>query len=176
LRAFAEQATTEMLSAENQVTQADLNRFWRSYEAYRGLQVVQAGTPAQAVLGRGLGARLDLGLYQLLDGEYRRHIPVLHNGFLYVVLKTGLAGLLAYLAWIVCIGRDGWRTARRGGGEARLVGVLVVGIALVLLEASLVIGGAFNFQACFVQFVVIGAAARWTGLVRAQGLARSPGC
>jgi hypothetical protein len=175
VRAFAAQATTEMLSAENQATQADLNRFWRSYEAWRGLQVLEQGTLAQKAVGRGLGARLDLGLYQLLDGEYRRHVPVLHNGFLYVVLKTGLAGLLAYLAWIACIARDGWRTARLGGGEARLAGVLVVGLALVVLEVSLVVGGAFNFQACFALFLVVGAVARWGGLARAARRARAAG-
>ena len=176
LRELTALASMEMLSAENQVTQPDLNRFWRSYEAYRGLQAVQNGTMVQAWVGRGLGARLDLGLYQLLDGEYRRHIPVLHNGFLFVALKAGLAGLLAYGAWILCLVRDGWRASKLGSAEAQLVGALVVGLALVLVETSLAVGGAFNFQACFALFIVLGAAARWTILVRRERSLQSEAC
>jgi hypothetical protein len=158
IEAFGSEALAESLTPRNFATQRDLNAYWRSYESYRGLEAIEREGPLALAIGQGLGMRLDLGMYQLLDGEYRRLVPVLHNGFLYVVLKCGLIGLAGHLVWMVAAIVRGWSGMRQGHGEPHLAGLLALGCALVLLESSFFVGGAFNFRPAYPTVLVLGLA------------------
>lgn len=156
VEAFGAEALAESLTPRNFATQRDLNAYWRSYESYRGLEALEREGPLALVVGQGLGMRLDLGMYQLLDGEYRRLVPVLHNGFLYLVLKCGVVGLVGHLAWMLASFVRAWRATRDGRGELRLAGLLALGAVLVLLESTFFVGGAFNFRPAFPTLLLLG--------------------
>jgi hypothetical protein len=88
---------------------------WRGYETARALRHWAAGHPGQWLLGDGFGALVDLGRFQQLSPNPRermRFIPVFHNGYIYVLVKTGLVGLGLY-GWML------WRLYRLGRADAR---------------------------------------------------------
>lgn len=50
--------------------------------------------------GEGLGALVDLGLFESLTRDPRdavRFIPIFHNGYVFVLVKAGLVGIALYL-------------------------------------------------------------------------------
>ena len=161
-------AMVETMTARSFVEPSELNRFWRSYEAYCALQHLEQASPLALAVGDGLGAKLDLGLYQLLDGELRREIPVLHNGYFEATLKVGLFGLGIYLFWLCAWIRGGLRAARHTP-SARVIGGLTVGLALVLVGTGQVVGGAFNPRATAGIIVILAAFSRWSRLVQERG-------
>lgn len=126
----------------------EINENWRGFETARAVAAWQAGAPAQWLVGQGFGAQVDLGLFQNLSRNPRdavRFIPIFHNGYVFVLFKTGLLGLTLYggaVAGIYLLGR------RHAGGVAsdtrRRQGRLLQACAVVLLVTTWVIGGAFN--------------------------------
>lgn len=67
---------------------------WRGYEASRAINQLNG---MRLVFGNGFGSLIDLGFETQLGGETIQKIPVLHNGYIYVMFKTGLLGLFLYL-------------------------------------------------------------------------------
>ncbi len=121
---------------------------WRGYETHRAVQTWSAGGPWQQVVGRGFGAQVDLGLFQNLSRNPRdavRFIPVLHNGYAYVLVKTGLVGIALYLAalgWLYSVGRR--QAQEPGRTQAALQGRALQACVAVLLVTSWVVSGVFN--------------------------------
>lgn len=78
----------------------DFNDNYRSYEKI--ITVKQVGdSPMGPAFGKGLGATVDLGRQLWTnDGEFIRYLPTLHNGFITIYLKAGLAGILLYLIFL----------------------------------------------------------------------------
>lgn len=83
----------------------DFNDNYRSYENILTVkQVTSQGTSA-LVFGKGLGATINLGREVWTnDGEFIQYIPILHNGFATVFLKSGIFGLLFLFIFIYLIG------------------------------------------------------------------------
>ena len=74
-----------------------INTFWRGYESFKGMHAYLTGSFLSIIVGKGFGYLLDLEFVQLLDDSKMRYIPFLHNGYVYILLKTGLIGLFSYL-------------------------------------------------------------------------------
>jgi hypothetical protein len=124
---------------------------WRGYETARALRHWAAGHPGQWLLGDGFGALVDLGRFQQLSPNPRermRFIPVFHNGYVYVLVKTGLVGLALYgwMLWrLYALGR---REARAGGDDTaaatrRRHGRLLQAMAVTLALSTGVWSGVF---------------------------------
>jgi hypothetical protein len=160
VQAFGSEALVESLAPRHFTHERDLNTYWRSYESFRALESIEHSGSLALVVGQGLGARLDLGLYQFLDGEYRRTVPILHNGFLYLLLKCGLFGLAAHLAWLGSLALQHAAALRAPGAETRLAGFIGLVLLLVLFECGLFVGGAFNFRPAYPVLLVLGTTLR----------------
>jgi hypothetical protein len=140
-RSLDELETTERMSKR----QIDDN--WRGYETARGLATWRSGNAAQLLVGQGFGAQVDLGLFQNLTRNPRdavRYIPVFHNGYIYVLVKTGLVGLLLYAAALASIYVHGRRHACADDPAQRRHGRLLQCCAVVFAFTTWVVGGAFN--------------------------------
>ncbi len=118
-----------------------INESYRGYESARALHAYEASGPLGWTLGQGFGALLDLKLWVPGVGRY---IPVLHNGYLYLLLKGGALAVLLFLYSL-------WRTYALGRGAAsaeeplrRLSGRLLQAVALGLGVTTWVISGVFN--------------------------------
>jgi hypothetical protein len=103
---------------------------WRGYETARALRTYKEGAPDEWVLGRGLGTNVDLGLGLVLGGGPRadltRYAPILHNGYLFILVKSGIVGLAALIFWFAYIAVVGARAAGSTTKTISLSGRLIV--------------------------------------------------
>lgn len=116
---------------------------WRGFEAYRAFVGFIDSNPAQQLFGRGLGATVDLGMSIQMSADMNyQFIPVLHNGYLHVLAKYGLLGVVLYL---VFLRRVGGQFSGISGDKAQLMTRrMLIGLSIVLAYTTLVISGPFN--------------------------------
>lgn len=155
----------------------DINQNWRAYESSRALKTYLEGGWARYATGRGFGALVDVGLLINLGGESRWEIPILHNGYMHLLVKTGLVGVLLYVFYLLRFARFGrsvGRTARgpmacaRSGPMLRVAGGLIVGIALILLATTSVVRGFLSKGTLFPAIITLGALISYARLALAN--------
>jgi len=122
-------------------SEAEINTQYRGHETYMALKTYASGGPVSLLLGHGLEKQVDLGAYVKLGESYRRIIPVLHNGYVYLLLKEGLLGLLFFMGFLLYIFRLKGKDRRD-----RLSRHLIVASAISLLVSNVVIGTFFSVE------------------------------
>lgn len=138
----------------------DINTRWRGYETARALNTYSSGEYWQYLTGRGFGTSVDLGLFMPMGDEPIRFAPVLHNGYMYLLVKTGVLGILIYLSFLASIVGTGnvcIRKAQNDSHELWYTGRLIVGVACVLAASTFVISGPFNKQSLIPVEILLGA-------------------
>ena len=71
---------------------------WRAYEASKAIdQVIDTKYSLGLFFGKGLGSLVDLGFVAPLGNDKMQYIPKIHNGYVYILFKSGLVGLVFYL-------------------------------------------------------------------------------
>ena len=139
---------------------ADINTRWRGYETARAYMTYSNGAYWQYLIGRGFGTSVDLGLFMPMGDEPIRYAPILHNGYMYLLVKTGLMGVLVYLFFLASIVRIGNACIRQEdceSRESRYTGRLIVGVACVLGASTFVVAGPFNKQTMIPVEIFLGA-------------------
>jgi len=84
---------------------ADLWDHWRGYEASRAIALLNE-KPITYVFGCGYGSLVNLKLYAPLskdDTKGMKYISELHNGYLYILYKTGIIGIFFYLFFLISL-------------------------------------------------------------------------
>lgn len=82
---------------------ADLWDHWRGYEASRAVALLNEN-PISYIFGCGYGSLVNLKLYAPLskdDIKGMKYISELHNGYLYILYKTGIIGIFFYLFFLI---------------------------------------------------------------------------
>lgn len=123
---------------------SDINNNWRGFEAYKAVATFLSGDAQQQVLGQGFGAMVDLGFYMPLGGEGDvefRYIPLLHNGYVYILTKAGLLGLVCYAFFYISVIRYAVRYSHAINSEQKLLARLLLGCVLSLILVMYVVGG-----------------------------------
>ena len=82
---------------------ADINSHWRGYEAYRGLLAYQESALINKIIGSGYGKTATLGFYMKLKDRYYDEIYKFHNGYVNILLKTGILGLIIYIFYFISL-------------------------------------------------------------------------
>lgn len=79
----------------------DLWDHWRGYEAKRALALLDKN-PKAYIVGSGHGSLVNLKFYAPLSGDPKgmKYISELHNGYAYILYKTGIIGILLYLYFL----------------------------------------------------------------------------
>lgn len=121
-----------------------INEHWRGFETSRALITYSRGTLPEYFVGQGLGTPIDLGLYMPLGRSLIRFAPTVHNGYMYLLVKTGIIGVLLYLFLLYRMIATGTLLGRSESRDAKYCGRLLVGIAMSFVSSSLVITGMFN--------------------------------
>ena len=168
----------EELEVREHYTPAQINRNWRGHESARGLATYASGNPVERVFGLGFGKRVDLGLsIALAPKEMFRSVPILHNGYVYILVKTGLAGLAAYLWALGYMALVGIRHARAPYPAAAALGRLLVALVLVFAATTFAISGLFNKRELVPLALLAGCLLGHFSLLAAPGAAasRAPG-
>lgn len=82
------------IGVRDYATQADINTNYRGWEAYQALKTYKKGNLYELLFGHGAGKLIALDVVVIGDFEA---IPILHNGYYYLLVKIGPIGMLFYL-------------------------------------------------------------------------------
>lgn len=140
----------------------DVNSRYRAFEALAAIRTYMEGSVWSQISGNGFGKSVDLGMLLNLGGpgavsEYQ-FVPVLHNGYLFLLVKTGLIGFLLYIVFLVRT----FRSIVMAKAEAatrfwREIGLVVV---ISTFLGTLVVSGPFNKGGFFTTSLLMGMALR----------------
>jgi hypothetical protein len=121
-------------------TYRDININWRGHETWRALETYKSGNLAQKIKGHGFGAVVKLNMTMILAGEEFTEIPILHNGYAYILVKTGIIGILCYLVFYLNLL---WTSHQNGRqyGEKEMLRRMLLGCTISLILTMFVIGG-----------------------------------
>lgn len=89
-------SSNEMSSNHSFNSDSEINKNWRGYEAYRALNEFNDYSILEKIIGHGFGTTVDMRNADFLG---IRRIPILHNGFVYMLIKSGILGLFLFGIW-----------------------------------------------------------------------------
>jgi len=116
----------------------DFNDNYRSYENILTVRQVTHKGLESILFGRGMGSTINLGRQIWTnDGEFIQYIPILHNGFATVFLKSGLVGIFFLITVIYLL-------LKQRKSEINLVesiNYLLIGTGLFLIVSNWVFMG-----------------------------------
>lgn len=130
------------------ITERDITTKYRAYEAIMAFKTFSNGSFLEQIFGRNFGALVDLELYvQLGEGEFR-FIPVLHNGFLYLLVKTGIVGLSCYfmLFYYIYVDTGNISNAFSNNNGLLFLSRLVKSSIILLLVSNFVVSSFVNVE------------------------------
>ncbi|MBS4040335.1 MAG: O-antigen ligase family protein [Flavobacteriales bacterium] len=133
-------APAELLETKiNRENHTELWDHWRGYEAKRAISLMNEH-PSSYLFGVGYGSLVNLKFFAPLSDDKKgmKHISELHNGFIYLLYKTGLIGLLMYLIFLIKLY---WEINRK---KLTINEVLISAIGLFYLFSTLTITGLYN--------------------------------
>lgn len=122
----------------------DLWEHWRAYEAYCAIQNLNENKVSY-FLGKGFGSLVDLKFKApISDGSSLRYIPIIHNGYVLILFKTGIIGLLLYIYFLFSLYFQSY--TKIYNEEHLIFSNLLSATALYLIFSSLIITGLYNLQ------------------------------
>lgn len=135
------QSTAE-ISPVADLDEKDIYLNYRGYETYRAINTFSEGDAINKIFGYGFGKLVDLGRYIELGGTDWREIPVLHNGFAYMLVKIGIIGILIFLIYAINL----FRLIVSVYQVSPLLSVMALGIFISMCFANYVISGVYNIE------------------------------
>ena len=116
----------------------EFNDNYRSYENIRTIQ--QLSSKERLFFGEGIGSQVDLKQKVFLGDMELRFISILHNGYMTVILKSGLLGLLVYFFSIFFFFRKNTFT----NPMLKTINYLLIGTGVFLIVSNWVFMGFYN--------------------------------
>ena len=134
---------------------SDIQSDWRSYETYRAEQQFHGFDAVDKWIGGGFGQLIDLQLQIELDSKYFTRIPITHNGYAFILVKTGVIGELLYATFILMLATASLRAMRSRIASTAYFGKLAVWSLLVLLMTQGVLRGLYarDSFACLIALI-----------------------
>lgn len=118
----------------------DFNDNYRSFENIIAVRQVSKNGYRAIFFGEGLGSTLNLGRLVLSnDGEYVRYIPIVHNGYMTVFLKSGILGVLFLVSFLIIL----FRQKKSEIPIVKQVNYLLIGTAVFLIISNWVFLGLY---------------------------------
>ncbi|MFP9097555.1 O-antigen ligase family protein [Flavobacterium sp. RHBU_24] len=111
---------------------------WRAYEAKRAVALMNS-EPESYIYGTGYGSLVNLKFFAPLTGDKKgiRYISDLHNGYINILYKTGLIGIIIY---VIMLARLYWYISR----GFSFANIIVSSIGIIYIITSLMITGIYN--------------------------------
>lgn len=139
------------------INRDDWKKFNDNYRSYENVRTIQQMTVNKSFLfGEGIGSQVDLKQKVYLGDMELRNISILHNGYMTVLLKTGIVGLLIYFYTVFFFfGKRNYTSSKLQNLHFLLVGTSVflimsnwvfMGLYNLLDTKSLLIGFLFAYQ------------------------------
>ncbi|RLD27266.1 MAG: hypothetical protein DRI75_09970 [Bacteroidetes bacterium] len=122
---------------------ANLWEHWRAYEALKALeQLVETKYMLGLFFGKGLGSLVDLGFIAPLNSEGMQFIPKIHNGYINIMFKTGILGLLFYFIFLSYLYLQSYMKALNI--KVLFINNLISGIGIYFAFTTLIVSGIYN--------------------------------
>lgn len=137
-------APTEIFSSAVEIDKKNhenLWDYWRAYEADMALDQMSL-QPFSYFMGVGFGSLVDLKFKAPLNKDGMRYIPLLHNGYVYLIFKTGFIGLFFYVIFLGYLYIQSYN--KNKFGNEIVIRNLIAGIGLFFIFTSLITTGIFN--------------------------------
>jgi hypothetical protein len=111
---------------------------WRAYEAIRAFALIDQ-RPGSLYIGTGYGSLVNLKFYAPLTGEKggMKYISDLHNGYVYILYKTGIISLFIYLFFL-------FKLYKRAYLKPTFNKVFISAFGIIYLFSTLTITGVYN--------------------------------
>lgn len=132
-----------------------INNNWRGYEAYMAFEQFKDASLAEKLIGQGFGTNVNTGVSINLGGEMFSEVPILHNGYMYILTKTGIVGVVLYLIFLINIIRNGFELMKRSAYD-KFYGKLLISIAIVTLLNTYIVTGIFNTSVFSSWIILLG--------------------
>ena len=132
------------VSISNYNNLSEINNNWRGFEAYKGLEQINRGTLLELFIGQGFGTSTPLGIEIKLGDEYFTEIPYFHNGYITLLIKTGIIGLFLYLIFIIKMCIVNLKDKLNFDEDYDFCRNIIPGLAMVLLLTTYIISGWLN--------------------------------
>lgn len=88
---------TEISSSDSFTSVANIQKNWRGFEVYSAKQQWLTSGTFNQIFGGGFGKLINVGYLSILvDPTSNGYIPVLHNGYYTLIIKSGFIGVLLY--------------------------------------------------------------------------------
>lgn len=143
------------VSSDNSIWTWDrINTDWRGYEVYRAKIEISGWNSFKYICGAGFGEQVDLGLQMKLGDEWFTKIPILHNGYYYIMLKTGVLGIILYLLFLIKLFIIGCKKILLNKFNFRYK--LLCGMSLGLIFSTYVVSGLYNREGILAYCILIG--------------------
>jgi len=138
--------TFQEITPSDYNSMSEINNDWRGYETYRGLMQIEKGNLFNWIVGQGFGQTAPLGITITLGGTAFNAIPKFHNGYITLLLKTGVFGVLVYVVFLLKIF---FNNIKRDTKDNKVVNGFLVAIPLILIFTTFIIGGWLNPSSMF---------------------------
>ncbi|WP_299012653.1 O-antigen ligase family protein [uncultured Polaribacter sp.] len=113
---------------------------WRAYEANMALS--QMSTYDEYLIGKGLGSLVDLEFAAPLGEKNIRYIPILHNGYVNILFKSGVFGLVFYLLLLFSLSLFSYK--KNKNSKNTVANNLIGGLAIHYVFTTLIVTGIYN--------------------------------
>jgi len=118
----------------------DFNDNYRSFENIITVKQVSANGNRSIIFGEGLGSTLNLGRkIWTNDHEYVQYIPIVHNGYMTVFLKSGLLGVSLLLIFLIVL----FRQKKSDVENVQTINYLLIGSSVFLIVSNWVFLGLY---------------------------------
>lgn len=109
---------------------------WRGYEAKRAFALME-DSPSSYAVGTGFGSLINLKFKAPLDDKGIRYISEIHNGYIYILYKSGIIGLICLFYFLLSLYRYQYR-------DQNFITILISTIGLIYFFTTLTITGIYN--------------------------------
>jgi len=143
------------ISASNFRTDEDINLKYRGYESFMAWKTFLSGSIGEKLFGE-LGKLIDLKVFiTSLSEKPLRFIPILHNGYLYLLIKTGVLGICIYIFYFVRLFIYGLKVYLKSNDKLLkfMTGIFLSSI-IGLLISNLVISSFFYGEMILLQLLI----------------------
>jgi hypothetical protein len=136
--------SAQELAIRNYDDITDINANWRGYESFMALTTFINGTPANWLFGFGMGKLVDIGFVMYLNEDGIRYIPIFHNGYIYLLIKSGIVGTALYLIFLASLIKRGMKLSRSASPSSAFYAHLLVITSVVLGVTTFVVAGFYS--------------------------------
>lgn len=136
----------------------EINHNWRGFEAYLGLQKYYTGNPLELLIGQGYGSVVYTPNWIFKDAETNLDVlPMFHNGYITIILKTGLFGLFLFFFWLYVLLKTGTSVSKTANNPQQgLEGSFLQASVFIILFQTIVTHGIFKTTVPVLLLILIG--------------------